>query len=179
MSPQQQTTGQRIAVSAVTGVAIGVATIAMGYVASACLGWLFRRRSPDAGASHGHGGLSVPLPKPSTPPRAFTVEELGEHVGTKGPDDVYMSIRGVVYQVSPQFYGPGAAYSIFAGTDATRNLAKGLLNGSEANADWSNLSKDHLETLAMWEARIQEKYPQVGWLVMDDAFKARGAAMEP
>lgn len=59
-----------------------------------------------------------PLGKPGT--RAFTLEELAEYDGA-GDRDCYLSVKGVVYDVTAakEMYGPGGGYSIFAAKDAS------------------------------------------------------------
>jgi len=69
------------------------------------------------------------------PPRAFSPEQLRKYTGVVDPDGpkfdpdrgkVYICLKGNVYDVTAgkDFYGPGGSYSMFAGRDASRALAK-------------------------------------------------------
>ena len=51
---------------------------------------------------------------------------------------VCISVRGVVFKVTPQFYGAGEPYSVYAGKDVTRCLAIGIVGDAEANLPWNN-----------------------------------------
>lgn len=115
----------------------------------------------------------------AAPLRKFTTSELKQHTGEEDLTQIYVSVKGNVYRVSAQYYGPGESYHCFAGTDASRNLAKGIIGKDEADADWRNLSPEHMETLNGWEKRFMAKYAVVGTLVEDEEFKKRGAAFSP
>eukprot|EP00041_Stephanoeca_diplocostata_P010704 m.170343 g.170343 ORF g.170343 m.170343 type:complete len:83 (-) comp18263_c0_seq13:597-845(-) len=58
------------------------------------------------------------------PPRDFTLEELTPFNGVDNKK-IYIAVGGIVFDVSsrPDFYGPGSAYGVFAGGDASRGLA--------------------------------------------------------
>ena len=172
-------TFRRLGESAAVGLLLSVAAAAsLAALRHCCHAILLRVLPSDDDVD----GKDVGLPRPADePPRPFTVEELSHFRGLPGSPttDILISIRGTVFRVSPQFYGPGASYHVFAGTDASRNLGKGLLSGAESNADWSNLSPEHNQTLSQWDERFRSKYPIAGWLVADDAFRARGAAFSP
>lgn len=55
---------------------------------------------------------------------------------------VCISVKGVVYKVTPQFYGPGEPYSVYAGKDISRCLAIGRVDDVEADLPWSQASAD-------------------------------------
>ena len=57
--------------------------------------------------------------------KLFTLEELGEYDGVK-TETIYIAAAGIVFEMTsePGFYGPGAGYGLFAGHDATVNLAR-------------------------------------------------------
>lgn len=61
----------------------------------------------------------------SKPKRKFTREQLKEFDGEKNPE-ILIAISGLVFDVSHRadIYGPGKSYSMFAGQDATRAMAK-------------------------------------------------------
>ena len=54
----------------------------------------------------------------------FTFDQLKKFNGTDS-ENVFVAIKGTIYDVSlSDFYKPGAAYSAFAGYDASINLAE-------------------------------------------------------
>ncbi|VFQ72302.1 unnamed protein product [Cuscuta campestris] len=63
------------------------------------------------------------------------------------------------------FYGPGGAYAMFAGKDASRALAKLSFDPREINGNLEGLCDSELETLLDWECKFMEKYAKVGQLV--------------
>ena len=109
--------------------------------------------------------------------RGFTAAELQLCKGEKG-QPLYVGVKGVIYSVSPQFYGPGAAYDCFAGVEASRNLARGTISDNEANASWRCLNETEMETLDGWAERFAEKYEVVGWFVPDEEYEARGKQLQ-
>jgi len=103
-----------------------------------------------------------PPPPPKQPePRDFTAEDLAQYTGANGKP-VYLSLKNIVYEVSPSFYGPGMGYSVFAGVDCTIPLARSDISRDGANQDWSVLTKAELEVAGQWEDKFQTKYPVVG-----------------
>ena len=109
----------------------------------------------------------------------LTPEDLAAFDGTGAEGTIYISVRGVIYDVTAgkDFYGPGGGYHVFAGKDATRSLAKMQISDAEANCGWDNLNEEHKQTLGEWEAKYQQKYPVVGALIRDSHFIARGALL--
>jgi len=100
-----------------------------------------------------------PPPPPKQPePRDFTAEDLAQYTGANGKP-VYLSLKNIVYEVSPSFYGPGMGYSVFAGVDCTIPLARSDISRDGANQDWSVLTKAELEVAGQWEDKFQTKYP--------------------
>jgi len=61
------------------------------------------------------------------------------------------------------FYGPGAAYGVFAGKDASRGLA--TMEIEYKGADISDLSGSQQVTLDEWAQKFESKYPIVGRIV--------------
>ncbi|CCW72048.1 unnamed protein product [Phytomonas sp. Hart1] len=96
-------------------------------------------------------------------PRAYTIEELAEYDGVRKPY-AFMGIKGVIYNVALEWYGPDAPYHVFAGRDSSRALGKFKVDQSEANADWTRLSPSHMKSLDDWEEKLRFKYPVVGWI---------------
>lgn len=73
-----------------------------------------------------------------------------------------------MYDVSakPQLYGPGGAYHVFAGRDASRALALGSMDEHEAaNASLEGLSTEQQEALTSWESFFAKNYAVRGRLV--------------
>ncbi|GET87201.1 cytochrome b5-like heme/steroid binding domain containing protein, putative [Leishmania tarentolae] len=96
-------------------------------------------------------------------PRAYTVEELAQFDGKKKPE-VFVGVKGIIYNASLEWYGPEGPYSAFAGCDSSRQLGKVIVGREEINADWTTLAPDHLQMLHEWEERFRSKYPAVGWI---------------
>lgn len=112
-------------------------------------------------------------------PRAYTVEELAQYDGKKTPY-AFVGVKGVLYNASLEWYGPEGPYNAFAGCDASRQLGKVVVGRTEINADWTNLSPSHLQTLNEWEERFRSKYTPVGWISdPDKQFIKRAAIMDP
>ena len=74
--------------------------------------------------------------------KSFTYEELSACTGDDD-GDVCMAVKGVVYRLTRQFYGPGEPYSTYAGKDITIPLAI-----SEVS--------DVLSNVTNWESYVQE-----------------------
>lgn len=64
-------------------------------------------------------------------------DELADHDGSGDKDGPYVAVLGAVYDMSTSanFYGPGGNYAMFAGRDATLNLARNSLDGNLPGAD--------------------------------------------
>ena len=92
---------------------------------------------------------------------------------------IFIGVKGVLYNVGKDFYGPGSAYNAFAGHEASRQLGKTKVGREELNADWTSLSLDHLQTLDEWEERFMAKYTVVGWFVPDKDYVERAKALAP
>ncbi len=118
-------------------------------------------------------------PKTIAAPRAFSSQQLAACLGGTASEWPYVGVRGIVYRVSPQWYGPDAPYHAFAGRDSSRHLGKTTVGTEEANSGWTTLSRDHLSSLQEWEERFQSKYLPVGWMVLDDEFESRGLQLVP
>lgn len=81
---------------------------------------------------------------------------------------VFVGVKGVVYNVSPEYYGPGAGYSAFAAKDSSRQLGKVIVGSNECNVDWTTMNDKHVKVLGDWEARYRDKYCIAGWIVPED-----------
>jgi len=106
-------------------------------------------------------------PKPPRPPlREFTKEELRRCDGSDPSAALCIAIKGRIYDCSRgrSFYGPGGAYGIFAGHDASYALAKGSLEVADLDKAIDNLDASEKTTLHDWHQMYESKYELVGWL---------------
>ncbi|KAK6527051.1 hypothetical protein TWF281_010246 [Arthrobotrys megalospora] len=102
----------------------------------------------------------------------YTPRTLAKYNGTDDPR-ILLAMKGKVFDVSskPMFYGPGASYSLFAGRDASKGLAKGVLDPSlltplDQELDTlEDLTAEERETLQGWFDQFVGKYLVVGELV--------------
>eukprot|EP00927_Polykrikos_kofoidii_P026352 TRINITY_DN23495_c0_g1_i1.p1 TRINITY_DN23495_c0_g1~~TRINITY_DN23495_c0_g1_i1.p1 ORF type:complete len:170 (-),score=28.03 TRINITY_DN23495_c0_g1_i1:37-510(-) len=85
---------------------------------------------------------------------------------------ILIGVDGRVFNVyrGRGFYGTDGAYSEFAGRDATRLLAKQLLDDSED--DGAPLTSEELETMRGWKDLFAFKYDDVGPLVCQRSTKS-------
>ncbi|EER05119.1 membrane associated progesterone receptor, putative [Perkinsus marinus ATCC 50983] len=93
----------------------------------------------------------------------WTAAELSAYDGSNDTP-ILIGVKGKVYNVwtRPDFYGPGGGYHVFAGRDASRLLAKGILDEADDNGE--ELNKHELEQLDDWAQMFESKYPYVGTL---------------
>jgi len=93
-------------------------------------------------------------------------DELKAYDGRDPRKPILLAVKGRVYNVwrGREFYGPGQAYSIFAGTDATRLLAKELLEPESPEEAAKPLSGAQAEQLQAWIDQFDWKYTDVGTL---------------
>ena len=107
--------------------------------------------------------------------RGFTAAELCEFDGNGDETTpIYLSLKRRVFHVPRNLYGPQSPYTVFAGTDCSRNLAKNSIADDEANADFSSLSKTEKATLDRWYGHFLSKYETVGWFIPDEDYFANG-----
>jgi membrane-associated progesterone receptor component len=112
---------------------------------------------PGVGGGGGDGGAA----------RLFTVEELRGYDGSDASRPILLGMAGDVFDVTEkgrQFYGPGAAYSVFAGRDATRALTLGSLEAADLTAGVDDFNEAQLAALKEQHAFYLGKYPRVGSL---------------
>ncbi|CAD6241974.1 unnamed protein product [Miscanthus lutarioriparius] len=93
----------------------------------------------------------------------LTAAQLRAYDGTDPSKPIYVSVRGKVYDVTSGrgFYGPGGAYAVFAGREASRALGKMSKDEADVSGDLSGLTDKELGVLADWETKFQAKYPVV------------------
>ncbi|PAN08671.1 hypothetical protein PAHAL_1G428700 [Panicum hallii] len=123
---------------------------------------------PTARSGNQPDPLSLRPTAPSgTMATELTAAQLRAYDGTDPSKPIYVSIRGKVYDVTSgrSFYGPGGAYAIFAGHEASRALGKMSKDEADVSGDLSGLTDKELGVLADWETKFQAKYPVVARLV--------------
>mmetsp|Transcript_38239 Transcript_38239/g.77204 ORF Transcript_38239/g.77204 Transcript_38239/m.77204 type:complete len:216 (+) Transcript_38239:169-816(+) len=101
------------------------------------------------------------------PKPLWTETELREYDGVKdmrGP--LLVAADSLVFNAykGRHFYGPGCEYHIFAGRDATRLLAKGLLLEESPESSEQPLNLAERAALAAWVMTLKSKYEVVGRL---------------
>ncbi|CAJ1973629.1 unnamed protein product [Sphenostylis stenocarpa] len=94
----------------------------------------------------------------------FTAHQLSQYNGSDPSKPIYVALKGTVYDVTTgkSFYGPGGAYAMFAGKDASRALAKMSKNEEDISPSLAGLSDKEIGVLDDWEKKFQAKYPVVG-----------------
>ncbi|GER45118.1 membrane-associated progesterone binding protein 2 [Striga asiatica] len=94
----------------------------------------------------------------------LTPRQLKNYDGTDPSKPIYVAIRGQIYDVTAgkSFYAPGGDYSIFAGKDASRALAKMSKDESDVVPNLDGLTEKEIGVLDDWEKKFQAKYPIVG-----------------
>lgn len=97
----------------------------------------------------------------------LTLEQLKEFDGSDPSKPIYVAIKGRVFDVSTgtSFYGPGGAYAMFAGKDASRALAKMSKNEDDVVGSLDGLTDKEMGVLLDWEKKFEAKYPIVARLV--------------
>ena len=85
--------------------------------------------------------VKAPPQLPKMPKQDLTLEELRTYNGLNSNGRILTVIFGDIFDVSRRsdLYGPGGSYSLFAGRDATRALAKMELTQSCFSEEYDNL----------------------------------------
>ena len=122
--------------------------------------------------------INEELPKAIFIPRPFTKEELAQYDGVSNPL-IFVGVKGIIYNVAKEWYGPQSSYHAFAGREASRHLGKTVVGREESNCDWTTLSPQHLQVLNEWEERFMIKYVRVGWFVPDEEYVNRARSFAP
>ena len=102
----------------------------------------------------------------------MTLSELAEMDGRTPTTPIYVSIKGLIYDVSAgrRMYGPGKAYHGLVGKDATRLLSSGCVTEKECSIVANKpLTKEELSEADRWLELYHnhDKYKFVGKLVSD------------
>ncbi|OAX41140.1 cytochrome b5 [Rhizopogon vinicolor AM-OR11-026] len=94
----------------------------------------------------------------------FTLEQLKEFDGSDLSKPIYVSIKGIIFDVTRKsdVYGPGKSYNIFAGKDGSKGLGKSSLNLEDAVPDYSDLPENEKKVLDDWFSFFQKRYNIVG-----------------
>ena len=101
------------------------------------------------------------------PKEYWTEAELAAYDGTKDPDGpILLAADGLVFNVykGRNFYGPGGEYHLFAGRDATRFLAKTIVEEETPDEAVKPLTMAERAALAAWIFTFKGKYDVVGKL---------------
>ncbi|WRX34333.1 Cytochrome b5-like heme/steroid binding domain - like 10 [Theobroma cacao] len=94
----------------------------------------------------------------------LTPQQLSQFNGTDPSKPIYLAVKGVIYDVTAgkSFYGPGGAYALFAGKDASRALGKMSKNEEDVCPNIDGLSDKEIDVLNDWVKKFEAKYPVVG-----------------
>lgn len=97
----------------------------------------------------------------------ITAQQLSAYNGTDPSKPIYVAVKGRVFDVTTgkSFYGPGGAYAMFAGRDASRALAKMSKNEEDITSSLDGLTEKEIGVLNDWETKFVAKYPVVATLV--------------
>lgn len=104
--------------------------------------------------------------KPRDELSLWTEAELERYNGTDETGPLLMAADGYVFNVwkGRHFYGPGGAYHLFAGRDATRLLAKTMVEEETPEERAIPLTMGERAALAGWMWTFKSKYEIVGRL---------------
>ncbi|KAL2525415.1 putative steroid-binding protein 3 [Abeliophyllum distichum] len=94
----------------------------------------------------------------------LTLQQLKQYDGSDPSKPIYVAVKGRIFDVTTgkSFYGPGGAYYMFAGKDASRALAKMSKNDEDVIASLDGLTDKEIGVLNDWEKKFEAKYPIVG-----------------
>ncbi|TVU32095.1 hypothetical protein EJB05_23813 [Eragrostis curvula] len=121
-----------------------------------------------------------PIPEP-VEVGEITEEELRQYDGSDPEKPLLMAIKGQIYDVSQSrmFYGPGGAYELFAGKDASRALAKMSFEPQDLTGDISGLTPFELSSLNDWEYKFNSKYVKVGTIRRTPSAEEGSSSVSP
>ncbi|KAI9886540.1 MAG: hypothetical protein M1823_001651 [Watsoniomyces obsoletus] len=95
----------------------------------------------------------------------ISIEQLSKCDGTDPNQPIYVAIKGSVFDVSgSKNYGPGGAYHVFAGKDASRALALSSTKAEDVRPDYEDLSDKEKSVLEEWYTFFSKRYNIVGKL---------------
>ncbi|KAI0811513.1 cytochrome b5-like heme/steroid binding domain-containing protein [Xylaria sp. FL0064] len=121
------------------------------------------------------GKFEPKVPVKLDPPKddPITLEELAQADGESGRELVvhgsegrkaYVAIKGKVYDVTgnKMYANPDGNYSVFAGKDASRALAKTSTKPEDVSPEWRDLSEKEQGVLNDWVTFFSKRYNVVG-----------------
>lgn len=94
----------------------------------------------------------------------LTEQQLRQFNGSDPSKPIYVAVKGRIFDVTTgkSFYGPGGAYAMFAGREASRALAKMSKDEEDISASLDDLTDKEIGVLKDWEKKFEAKYPIVG-----------------
>lgn len=103
----------------------------------------------------------------------FTAAELEEFGNGLNENPIYLSVFGMVYDVTAgkKFYGPDASYGMFAGKDVTRGLCLGCKTPECLVRSTDGLTENQIDEGKRWLSFFQshDKYSLVGTMERIDS----------
>ncbi|XP_060115371.1 neuferricin isoform X2 [Heteronotia binoei] len=98
------------------------------------------------------------------PEWVLNAAELSRYTGGVGSPGLYLAVLGKVFDVQRghKHYGPGGAYSFFAGKDASRAFATGDFSKTGLVDDIVGLSPSEVLTIQNWLSFYNKNYVAVG-----------------
>lgn len=101
--------------------------------------------------------------------RVITEKELKEHDGSRSHLPIYLSITGLVFDVSVgrNHYQPGGGYHFLAGKDATVSFETGCFEDecfAMQGVGWGHISQDGRRGIRDWVQQYKQKYTLIGRL---------------
>mmetsp|Transcript_41982 Transcript_41982/g.89635 ORF Transcript_41982/g.89635 Transcript_41982/m.89635 type:complete len:203 (-) Transcript_41982:274-882(-) len=141
------------------------ATLALGVVVSTLLLFCFCSGGSDDATCRRERDEDVRCYSMSK--RDFKLAELVQYDGSNVSAPIALALKGKVFNVSSAYgmYGDGGCYQSLAGRDASRMLAKGILEEESAEEAAVPLSAQEEETLRLWGEHYDFKYEYVGRLL--------------
>jgi hypothetical protein len=138
-----------------------------------------RKKKSGEGVSHNHHDMTDRFPSDFT----MTLEELSEMNGATQSTPVYVSVRGLIFDVSAgrDVYGPGKSYHPLVAKEATAMYATGCLGEDDCKDKMATyvITPEDIGEVEKWVDFYanHEKYTYVGRLLNYD-FMDQIVAME-
>ncbi|KAM3661135.1 neuferricin isoform 2-T2 [Ammospiza maritima maritima] len=113
--------------------------------------------------------------------RLLSAAELRRYRGAPGEPGLYLALLGRVFNVERgrKHYGPGGAYSGFAGRDATRAFASGDFSPAGLVDSVSGLSPAELLSIHSWLSFYRDNYEPVAGACPEAGPGSRGGCTAP
>ncbi|MBA0839957.1 hypothetical protein Goarm_005641, partial [Gossypium armourianum] len=99
----------------------------------------------------------------------LTPQQLIQFNGSDPSKPIYVAINGRIYDVTAgkSFYGPGGAYAMFAGKDASRALAKMSKNEEDVCPNLDGLSEKEMDVLNDWVKKFEANFDSLTLLTCE------------